>query len=318
MPKKDLISILDFSIEETKELFFTAYQLKAGGFKRGRLPLAGKSLGMIFQKPSTRTTVSFAVGIYQLGGQPLILNYEAMQLRRGESLADTAQTLSRYLDGIMVRIFAHEDALEISRCAEIPVINGLTDREHPCQVVSDIFTIIEKKKKPKPAKNYWKSLDLSDIKIAYIGDGNNVANSWILASALWGMKLSLACPPNHEPNPEILKQAKNMARRSGGEIKVVCPPLAAVKDADVIYTDVWTSMGQEEEYKKRLRDFAGYQLNKKLAARAKPDVLVMHCLPAHRGEEITDEVIDGPNSIVFDQAENRLHVQKAILLKLLS
>lgn len=305
MPKKDFISITDFSVQEIKELFFTADRLKSGRLGR-RMPLVGKTLGMIFQKPSTRTSVSFAVGIYQLGGQPLMLNYEDMQLRRGESLYDTARTLSRYLSGIMIRTYAHEDALELSRYATIPVINGLTDREHPCQVLSDIFTIIEKKKNPK-----------STIKIAYIGDGNNVANSWVLAAALLGMKLNLSCPVGYEPNQVILKQAQKICLRTKSEIEIIRSPAEAVKNADVIYTDVWTSMGQEKELRKRRRDFAAYQVNSRLVSQAKPDVLVMHCLPAHRGEEITDQVIDGPQSVVFDQAENRLHIQKAILLKLL-
>jgi ornithine carbamoyltransferase len=305
--KRDLISILDLSSDEIVEILLSAKELKER--KRPKQTLKGKVLGMIFQKSSTRTRVSFEVAMYQLGGYALFLNAQDLQLSRGEAIRDTAKTLSRYLDGIVVRAYHHQDVVELAKESTIPVINGLSELLHPCQVLADIFTIAEKKGKlssltPK---------GLSGIEIAFVGDGNNVANSWINGAARLGMKLVISTPPGYEPDKKIFGEGVKLAKARGAEIKLSYDPEEAVKKADVIYTDVWVSMGMEKEREKRLEVFKPYQVNEQLISKAKKDVLVMHCLPAHRGEEITDEVLDGPNSIVFDQAENRLHVQKAIL-----
>lgn len=313
MKKKDLISIGDLKSEKISELFTTTKSLK-NKQKQHRLyrPLEGKFLGMIFTKPSTRTRVSFEVGMSQLGGQAIFLSSRDIQLGRGESIKDTALVLSRYLDGIMIRTHEQRQVVELAKYASIPVINGLSDLLHPCQVLSDIFTILEKK-----------SLDIghwtSDIglKVAFIGDGNNVANSWAYGAAKLGLNIIYATPSGYEPDARVLKQALKIARRTGSKIVLTTNPHEAVKDADVIYTDVWVSMGQEDQREARMQAFKSYQVNSELLSRAKPDVMVMHCLPAHRGEEITDEVMDGEHSVVFDQAENRLHLQKAILLDLL-
>jgi ornithine carbamoyltransferase len=298
---------LDLSSDEIVEILLSAKELKE--LKRPKQTLRGKVLGMIFQKSSTRTRVSFEVAMYQLDGYALFLNAQDLQLSRGEAIRDTAKTLSRYLDGIVVRAYHHQDVVELAKESTIPVINGLSDLLHPCQVLADIFTIAEKKGKlssltPK---------GLSGIEIAFVGDGNNVANSWINGAARLGMKLVISTPPGYEPDKKIFGEGVKLAKARGAEIKLSCDPEEAVEKADVIYTDVWVSMGMEKEREKRLEVFKPYQVNEQLISKAKKDVLVMHCLPAHRGEEITDEVLDGPNSIVFDQAENRLHVQKAIL-----
>lgn len=269
-------------------------------------PLRGRSLAMIFEKASTRTRVSFEVGMTQLGGHALFLSPNDLQLGRGETIADTARVLSRYVDGIMYRAFKHENVRELANNASVPVINGLDDREHPCQTVSDLFTIQERK------------APLDGLKLAYVGDGNNVCNSLLLGSAIVGMDMSAACPVGYEPDPELLREARHLAKDRGATIDVVHDPLAAVRGADVLYTDVWVSMGQEKEKAERESVFRPYQVNAKLLEHAKPDAVVMHCLPAHRGLEITDEVLDGPRSIVFDQAENRLHAQKAILARFLA
>jgi ornithine carbamoyltransferase len=257
---------------------------------------------MIFEKSSTRTRVSFEVAMTELGGHAIYLNYRDIQLGRGESVADTARVMARYVHAIMARVYKHETLTGLSKYATVPVINGLSDLEHPCQILADLLTIREYKGK------------LKNLNFSWIGDGNNVCNSAILACALTGMKITVACPEGYEPNSEIL----NKARDIGGTVNVIRDPLKAAKNADILYTDVWVSMGEEEEYEQRLRDFKPYQINSKLLEQAKHDVMVLHCLPAHRGEEITAEVVDGPNSAVFDQAENRLHAQKALLLKLLS
>lgn len=257
---------------------------------------------MIFEKSSTRTRVSFEVAMTELGGHAIYLNSRDIQLGRGESVADTARVMARYVHAIMARVYKHETLTGLSKYATVPVINGLSDLEHPCQVLADLLTIREYKRK------------LKGLNFSWVGDGNNVCNSAILACALTGMKITVACPEGYEPNSEIL----NKARDIGGTVSVIRDPMKAAKNADILYTDVWVSMGDEEEYEQRLRDFKPYQINSKLLEQAKHDVMVLHCLPAHRGEEITGEVVDGPNSAVFDQAENRLHAQKALLLKLLS
>jgi len=301
--KKDLLSIYNLKKEEIENIFLRTKEIKEKQ-KRGIMyqPLLGKSLGMIFEKPSTRTRVSFEVGMYQLGGHAIYMRWRDTQLGRGESIGDTALTLSRYLNCVMIRTFSQETIEEFARYATIPVINGLTDASHPCQILSDVFTIIEKKK------------TYEGIKVAYIGDGNNIAHSWIDAALRLGFNLTLACPSAHQPDKHILERAKKEAT---SHINLTTDPCQAAKEADVISTDTWISMGQETEYRQRIKSFKEYQVNTALLKVAKKDVVVMHCLPAHRGEEITDEVMDGPHSIIFDQAENRLHVQKAILVTLI-
>lgn len=298
-----LLSLADLSYEELIDILDIASDLKE---KRARgktsTGLKNKSLAMIFEKSSTRTRVSFEVAMTELGGHAIYLNYKDIQLGRGESVADTARVMSRYVHAIMARVYKHETLTGLSKYSTVPVINGLSDLEHPCQILADLLTIREYKGK------------LKGLNFSWIGDGNNVCNSAILACALTGMKITVACPEGYEPRSEIL----NKARDIGGTVSVIRDPLKAAKNADILYTDVWVSMGDEEEYEQRLRDFKPYQINSKLLEQAKHDVMVLHCLPAHRGEEITAEVVDGPNSAVFDQAENRLHAQKALLLKLLS
>ncbi len=297
--KKDLLSIYDLETADFEKIWKNAARLKKL-LKQGKehASLKGKTLGMIFDKSSTRTRISFEVGMYQLGGIALFLNSRDTQIGRGETIADSAHMMSRYLNGIMIRTFTQDSVEEFARYATIPVINGLTDLFHPCQILSDLFTIKEKK------GSYEK------LKIAYIGDGNNIANSWIEAAARLPLQLALACPKGYEPNKEIMTKC---ARQASEGITLYSDPLDAARNADVLYTDVWTSMGQEAEDTERKKIFKNYSINTKLLAEAKKDAIVMHCLPAHRGEEITADVIDGPHSVVIDQAENRLHVQKAIL-----
>ena len=306
MKHKDLISIADLTPKEINQIFKLAEKLKKLHKKRKEhLLLLDKTLAMIFQKPSTRTRVSFEAGMYQLGGYALFLSAQDLQLRRGETIKDTALTLSRYVDGIMIRTYDHQDVEDLAKYATIPVINGLSDILHPCQVLSDLYTIKEKKGR------------LAKLKIAYVGDGNNVANSWCYGVAKMGMELSCACPSRFQPNEAVIKRASGEAMINGAKINILENPSAAVKDADVIYTDVWASMGKESEEAERRGIFYPYQVNETLVSKAKKNCIVMHCLPAHRGEEITDGVMDGVHSVVFDQAENRLHVQKAILVLLL-
>ena len=302
--KRDFLTILDLSSEEIDALFRRASTLKED-FKKGKLKptLEGKTLGLIFEKPSTRTRVSFEAAMYQLGGRVIFMSSQDTQLSRDEPLRDTALVLSRYIDGLVVRTFDDADLQELARHADIPVINGLTDLYHPCQVLGDILTIGEKKG------------DLKSLRIAWVGDGNNVAHSWINAAARLPFQLLLACPPGYEPKKEILETAKVLA---GERIIYGNDPVEAVRGADVINTDVWTSMGQDEGRQERLAAFRDYQINGDLLKKAKSDAIVLHCLPAHRGEEITDEVMDGPNSAIFDQAENRMHLQRALLDWLLS
>ncbi len=292
-----LISVLD-----AKDYFFEILNL-AKKIKKEKYSdiFKGRTLAMIFEKPSTRTRVSFEVAMNQLGGNAIYLDYLTTQLSRGEAIKDTARTLSRYVDAVMIRAKNHNDIVEFANYSTIPVINGLSDLEHPCQAISDIFTIFEHAEKDK-----------SDIKLCYIGDGNNVCNSLILASAIAGIEISVATPKGYEPDENILKEAKKISNR----ISITHDPIEAIKDADFVYTDVWVSMGQESEAEERLKVFKPYQVNSELLKHA-PNAKVMHCLPAKRGLEITDDVLDSEKSIVFDQAENRLHVQKAILLKLI-
>jgi len=303
---RDFISIRDYSPDEIAYILEFAFQLKK--MQKEGIPhrvLEGKTLGMLFQKPSTRTRISFEVGMYQLGGYPLFLSPKDMQLGRGETIKDTDLTMSRYLNGIMIRTFSHDEVLELAEYATIPVINGLTDYLHPCQVMGDMMTILEFKK------------TLKGIKLAFIGDGNNVAHSLLFGGAKTGMDVVIACPRGYEPMKEVLEAARQDAQETGARLWVVEDPYEAVENADVVYTDVWASMGQEKEAEEKEKHFARYQVNRKLLDLAKPDAIVMHCLPAKRGREITDEVMDGPNSVVFDEAENRLHVQKAIMALLM-
>lgn len=296
--KKDFLSIAELTKEEVFDLVALADQLKADpSFK----PLAGKTVAMIFQKPSLRTRVSFEVGVHQLGGHAIFLTDEGVGLGVRESAADVAHILSRMNNAIVARVFQHQILLDLARNASIPVINALSDLSHPCQILADLYTIRQHHKlKPEP-------------KVAYIGDGNNIVNSWLELASIVPFHLSLALPYGYEPDAAILKAA----HASGvSTIEVIRDPKIAVQDADVVYTDTWTSMGQENERTKRIFDFWEFQVNNTLLKHAKKDVIVMHCLPAHRGEEITDEVLDGPHSVVNDQAENRLHIQKAIMTKL--
>src|SRR3990167_9129215 len=306
MQSKDLISIHDLTLEEVNQIFEVSKTLKQKHLiGEPHRVLEGKTLGMIFTKPSTRTRISFETGIYQLGGIGMYFGPNDLQLGRSESISDTAKVLSRYLDGIMIRTFAHQDVVDLAEGASIPVINGLTDLLHPCQVLADLFTILEKKGK------------LKGLKLAYIGDGNNMAHSLLNGCSKVGMNISVASPKAYKPKEEIINNALRNAKVMNSKVEILDSPEEAVKDADIIYTDVWASMGQESETLERKKIFAQYQVNEKLVKRAKGDYIFMHCLPAHRGEEVVNEVIDSPNSVVFDEAENRLHVQKAIMVMLM-
>ena len=302
--KKDLVSIADLTTQEIEEIFELAGRVKKDKDSFNRV-LAGKTLALIFQKPSCRTRVSFEVGMYQLGGSSIYLGPDEINLGVRESIEDVAKTLSRYIDAIVLRTFEHKNVLEMAKYASVPVINGLSDFSHPCQALADLFTIYEKLQ------------SLKGRTLAYIGDGNNVCNSLLLASAKLGVNMCVATPLGYEPTKEALAVAVKIAKAQGGSIKLSNQPSIAAKDADVLYTDVWASMGQEKEAAKRKKLFKGFQINKKLMGLAKKSVLVMHCLPAHRGDEITDDVLESKNSVIFDQAENRMHVQKAVLIKLL-
>ncbi|MEX2459832.1 MAG: ornithine carbamoyltransferase [Paenibacillaceae bacterium] len=303
---RDFIALADYTPEEIQYLLDLAIELKRK-HKTGEVyqPLKGKTLGMIFEKASTRTRVSFEVGMYQLGGHPLFLNGNDMQLGRGEPIWDTAQVLSRYVDGIMIRTFAHKKIIELARGATVPVINGLTDLTHPCQALADYQTILEKKG------------SLKGLKIAYIGDGNNMVHSLMMGAVKLGMHISVATPEGYGPDFEVWQMAKEAAALTGGSVHICHDPAEAAVKADVLYTDVWASMGFEAEQKEREAAFKNYQVNEKLAKLAKPDYLFMHCLPAHRGEEVSEGIIDGEHSIIIDQAENRLHAQKAIMAAIL-
>jgi ornithine carbamoyltransferase len=298
MPKRDFLAIPDFSRDDVVALFDLGTRMKRGDY-RDR-PLAGKTLAMIFTKSSTRTRVSFEVGAYQLGGHALFLSSRDIQIGRGEPIRDTARVLSRYVDGIMIRTFAHADVVELARYSSVPVINGLTDLLHPCQVLTDVFTMREQ-------LGGWEGKV-----VAWIGDGNNMANSWLNAAAVLGFELRLACPEGYEPNHEIFEFAKARTR-----VAITEDIEEAVEGAHVVNTDVWASMGQEGEADQRALAFRGYQVSAELMRLADPRAVFLHCLPAHRGEEVTEEVFEGPQSRVFDQAENRLHVQKAIMAMLM-
>lgn len=298
-----VLSFADLSYADIIDILDTASDLKE---KRARGEttdiLKNKILAMLFEKSSTRTRISFEVGMSELGGHAIFLSARDMQIGRGESISDTAKVMSRYVNAIMARVYKHETLTELSKYSTIPVINALSELEHPCQLLADLMTIRERKG------------TLKGLKFAWFGDGNNVCNSAILACAITGMKISVACPGGYEPDNSIIAKAKEL----GGDVEITHEPVKAAENADILYTDVWVSMGDEEEAEQRLIDLRPYQVNSKLLEHARHNVVVLHCLPAHRGEEITAEVIDGPNSAVFDEAENRLHAQKALLIKLLS
>ena len=300
---KDMLSIHDLSVDEVQEILALAKELKAK--QKAGVPhkiLKGKTLGMIFEKSSTRTRVSFETGMYQLGGQALFLSNRDLQLGRGEPIRDTARVLSRYLDGIMIRTFGHDRALELAKWADIPVINALTDLLHPCQVLTDLLTIEE-----------YKGKNLKGLKMAYVGDGNNMTNSFLYGCAKVGMTFVAATPEDYRPDATVFKNALEDAKETGASLSLVTDPHESVKDADIVVTDTWASMGQEAEHEARKKIFAPYQVNKELLEGADKRVIVMHCLPAYRGEEITEEVLEANADVIFDEAENRLHTQKAIM-----
>ncbi|WP_018749966.1 ornithine carbamoyltransferase [Paenibacillus sanguinis] len=303
---RDLVELTDYTTDEIHYLIDLAVELKRKQ-KQGEVyePLKGKTVGLIFEKSSTRTRVSFEVGTYQLGGHALFLSKNDIQLGRGETIADTAGVMSRYLDGIMIRTFGHDKVVDLARYATVPVINGLSDQAHPCQVLADYQTLYEYKG------------TLKGLKLAYVGDGNNMAHSLMLGGAKLGVHVSVASPEGYEPDPQVVAEAREIAQETGAVIEVVRDPKTAVQDADAIYTDVWASMGFEAEQKAREAAFKDYQVDETLAQHAKPDYVFMHCLPAHRGEEVSEGVIDGQHSIIFDQAENRLHAQKALMAALM-
>ena len=307
LKSKDLISIHDLSVGEVATILDVTTKLKRK--QKNGAPheyLRGKTLAMIFSKASTRTRVSFETGFHQLGGHPIYMDSSTSQVGRGEPVRDTARVLSRFVDGIMIRTFSHDSVIELAKYAQVPVINGLTDLLHPCQALTDLFTIQE-----------YKEI-LKGRKLVYVGDGNNMAHSLMFAAAKVGMNMVCASPEGYQPNPDVLKQAQEDAIETGCTITVEEDLFKAAKGADVLYTDVWTSMGEEAQKDARQKALGAYQINKELLAVARPDAMVLHCLPAHRGEEITEDVLEGKQSAVFDQAENRLHVQKAIMALLMS
>jgi ornithine carbamoyltransferase len=306
MKQKHLLALKDCSREDLDEIFALARDLKARPADY-REALRGKTLAMIFQKPSTRTRVSFETGMFQLGGHALYLGADAIQLNRGETVADTARVLSRMVDGIMARVYAHQDVLDLARHGSVPVINGLSDLLHPCQVLADYLTLLERRG------------SFRGLKIAYVGDGNNVCHELMMGAVKLGMSFSAATPAGYEPNQLIVKSATREAQKAGAPAPaILTDPMEAVEGADVVYTDTWISMGQEEESDARREAFAGFMVTPEMMAAAQPQAVFMHCLPAHRGEEVAAEVIDGPQSVVFEEAENRLHVQKAVLILLMS
>jgi ornithine carbamoyltransferase len=300
--KRDFLRVTDLDRSELLELIERAAEWKLLG-KTGPRPLEHKTIGLVFEKASTRTRVSFEVAAYQLGGNAMLLSPKDTQLGRGEPIRDTARVLARYLDALVVRTFEHEKLDEMARYADVPVVNALTDSSHPCQILADLLTVTE--------RFGADALSRGGLAIAWIGDGNNMANSWLEACVLLGFELRLACPPGYDPDPQLLA-------RAGARARVLRSPAEAADGAHVVNTDVWASMGQEAEAEKRRRDFAGFIVDEALMKRARPNAIALHCLPAHRGEEITDAVIEGPQSAVFDEAENRLHAQKALLELLLA
>jgi ornithine carbamoyltransferase len=299
---RDILSINDLSTDEIRTLFELTREIKTGRTPDG---IKGKTLALVFEKPSLRTRVTFSVGMSRLGGQAIYLGADEIGLGKRESVADVAQGLSRWVDAIAARTFTHATVRELADAASIPVVNALTDHEHPCQALADFYTVLESRS------------ETAGMKMVFVGDGNNVANSLMLLAPRLGTHFTLACPPGYEPAGDVARQAWELAQEHGTNFEITHDPLAAADDADILYTDVWTSMGQEAEAKKRQKDFARFQLNGELIREAKDDVLVLHCLPAHRGEEIAGDVIDGPHSGVFDQAENRLHIQQALLAAIL-
>jgi ornithine carbamoyltransferase len=302
MKGKSLIEINHLSLEEIYQIFDLSRTLKEKqNTGEPHKLLEGKTLGMIFSKPSTRTRISFEAGIYQLGGMGMYFNQNDLQLKKSESVSDTAKVLSRYLNGIMIRTFDHQDVIDLAKFGSIPVINGLTDLHHPCQVLTDLFTILEKRR------------TLKGLKLVYIGDGNNMAHSLLHGCSKVGMDITIASPSGYLPLKSIVDESMVNAKYMGSKIEITEDPVKAVSGADIIYTDVWASMGQEKEAAERRKKFIEYQVNSKLVKNAKDDYLFMHCLPAHRGDEVTDEICDSLNSVIFDEAENRLHVQKAIM-----
>jgi len=305
MRKKDFISIRSVTTDELRQLLVDAIAIKSSPSKYSDV-LKGKTLALVFEKPSLRTRVTFDVGMYQLGGHSVYLSPAEISLGKRESVADVARNLERMVQGIMIRTFGHQIVEEMARIASIPIINGLTDFSHPCQALADYMTMIEVKG------------DLNGLEVAYVGDGNNVANSLMFAAARLGVHIAVATPPGYEPVADVVKWTKEQGRQTGCRLEVTNDPAAAAAGADVIYTDVWASMGQESEAAERKRIFQPYQVNEKLFSHAKPDAVFMHCLPAHRGEEVSAGVIDSPRSVVFQQAENRLHAQKAVLLSLMA
>lgn len=305
MSKRDFIALEDYSPEDIESILKLAQQLKKDPHKKSNL-LKGKSIALIFQKPSNRTRVSFETGIFQLGGNAIYLAPDDISLGKREPTADIARTLSRYVGGIVARVFDHQDLVELSKFSNVPVINALSDLSHPCQALADILTVKEKFGK------------LKGIKMAYIGDGNNMSNSLMIAAAKVGMHMFIATPKGYEPNADYVKKVQVSAKVTGARITLTHDPKEAAKGSDVLYTDTWVSMGQEEETKRRLKDFDGYQIDTDLAALASRNHIFMHCLPAHRGQEVSADVIDGKHSVVFDEAENRLHVQKAVMVFLFS
>lgn len=306
--KKDFLKLGDFSREDLIGMIELAIKLKRDRSENIDQThyMKGKKVALIFEKSSTRTRVSFEVGVYELGGYPLFLSKNDIQLGRGETIADTARTLSRYVDMIMIRTFSHSKIEELAKYASVPVINGLTDDFHPCQVMADIMTIYEKFGR------------YNGVKVAFVGDGNNMANSWMIGAAKFGIDFTLSCPKGYEAKSDVFEEAQKIAKDTGAKIDIVYDPYEAVKGADIIYTDVWASMGQEGESEKRIRDFKGYQVDMALMNKTGKKTYFMHCLPAHRGEEVTEDVIESEVSIVFDEAENRLHVQKAIMVSLIN
>lgn len=303
---KDLLTLADYSKETILELLDKAKTIKESHLKGEIIaPLKGKILGMIFEKSSTRTRVSFEAGMLQLGGHALYLNSRDLQIGRGETISDTAKVLSQYVDAIMIRTFSHDIVEELAEHATIPIINGLTDLYHPCQALADLLTLLEVKG------------NLEGLKLAYIGDGNNVAHSLLIACSKIGIDISIATPPNYEVDKNVAELAHSFAKISSSKIVLTHNPVEVVHEADAIYSDVWTSMGQEAENEQRLNDFQGFQINAELVKHAKADYIFLHCLPAHREEEVTSDIIDGSHSYVFQQAGNRLHAQKALLVEIL-
>ncbi|NLO19731.1 MAG: ornithine carbamoyltransferase [Ignavibacteria bacterium] len=302
--KRDFLSVLDFTQDEIMETFETAQSMKAN-IPQHLNDLRGKAMALIFEKPSLRTRTTFDIGIQQLGGFSLYLSPAEISLGKRESVYDVAKNLERMVQGIMIRTFGHQIVVDMANYANVPIINGLTDYSHPCQAMADFLTILEVKK------------SFNGLKLTYVGDGNNVAHSLMFAGARLGVNVTIGCPKGYEPKPEAVKDANEAAKETGARIIVENDPFTAVKNADIVYTDVWASMGQEDEAAERRKIFLPFQVNEELMGAAKDDAIFMHCLPAHRGDEVTDGVIDAPYSVVFQEAENRLHVQKAIMYKLL-